>query len=223
MAQPGAEPMTRQAVGAAPATAVGPGPQKGGADASGVYALIRRDQSPLAKETLELIDATNMSVHPRFWAYLASVLGPTFRFLALAAIALAIAMLLKLPIPWAFLPLLLIFPAVIIAAKLVEIRTTTITFEGGRILVSKGAFAREVHNIELYRVLDIALQRSFVNRLTGDGTLILTVEGIHGSRDPFRVSLPGLAKIADLEELFKRLRSLVLLLRTGPWGKGLIY
>jgi hypothetical protein len=75
----------------------------------------------------------------------------------------------------------------------------------------------------LYRVLDVALQRSFLNRLTGDGTLILTVEGIHGTRDPFRLPLPGLAKTSDLEALFKRLRSLVVLLRTGPWGKGLIY
>jgi uncharacterized membrane protein YdbT with pleckstrin-like domain len=138
-------------------------------------------------------------------------------------LAVLVVRLLKLQVPWAYWLLLLVYTICTIGAKMLETKTTTITFEGGRLLVSRGVFAREVHNIELYRVLDVELQRSFLNRLTGDGVLILTVEGIHGNRDPYRVPLPGLAKISELEGLFKRLRSLVVLLRTGPWGKGLIY
>jgi membrane protein YdbS with pleckstrin-like domain len=193
-----------------------------GADDYGVYALIRRDQSPLAQETLQLLDATNMSVHPRLSAYLASMLHPMLRFLVLAVIALATAYFLKAHIPWPYLLLLLVVPAVIVGAKLIEVKTTTVTLEAGRLLITKGVFAREAHNLELYRVLDIALERSLLNRLTGDGTLVLTIEGIHGTQDPFRLPLPGLARIDDLEQLFTRLRSLVLLLRTGPWGKGFI-
>jgi uncharacterized membrane protein YdbT with pleckstrin-like domain len=218
-----ADPVMSQAAQQARATVAERGPQKGGPEDYGVYALIRRDQSPLAKETLQLIDSTGMRVHPRFSAFLGSVLRPTFQYAVLVIIALGIVKLLKLQVPLGSLPVLLVVPIVIVVAKLIEIKTTTITVEGGRLLVSKGVFSREEHNIELYRVLDIALQRSFLNRLTGDGTLIVTVEGIHGNRDPYFVPLPGLAKIGELEELFKRLRSLVLLLRTGPWGKGLIY
>lgn len=188
----------------------------------GIYALIRRDPSPLARETSALIDATRMKVHPRFSAFLGSVLRPTLQYGVLAVIALVTVRLFQVQVPPVFLPLLLVVPVVISAAKLIELKATTITFEGGRLLVSKGVFSREEHNIELYRVLDIVLHRSFLNRLTGDGTLILTVEGIHGNRDPYRVPLPGLAQSGELEEFFKRLRSLVLLLRTGPWGKGLI-
>lgn len=208
------------------ATATFPPPSPGigarGADDYGVYALIRRDQSPLAQETLQLLDATRMSVHPRLSAYLGSMLHSTFPFLVLAVLALAVAYFLPAGIPWPYLLLLFVVPAVVILAKFIEVKTTTITFEAGRLLIAKGVFGRQSHNIELYRVLDIVLERSLFNRLTGDGTLVLTVEGIHGTRDPFRLPLPGLTKIRDLEQLFTRLRSLVLLLRTGPWGKGLI-
>ena len=218
-----ADTVMRQAAQQARDAVAEPALQKGSPEDYGVYALIRRDQSPLAKETLQLIDATRMRVHPRFSAFLGNVLRPIVQYAVLAIIALVIVNLLKVQVPLVVWPLLLVLPIVVIVAKLIEIKTTTITIEGGRMLVSKGVFSREEHNIELYRVLDIVLQRSFLNRLTGDGTLILTIEGIHGSRDPFRVPLPGLARIGELEELFKRLRSLVLLLRTGPWGKGLIY
>ncbi len=193
-----------------------------GADDYGVYALIRRDQSPLAQETLELLDATRMSVHPRLSAYLASMLWPILRFLVFAALALAAAYVIKVHIPWPYLLLLPVVPALIVLARFIEVKTTTITFEAGRLLISKGVFGRASHNIELYRVLDIELDRSFLNRLTGDGTLVMTVEGTHGTQDPFRLPLPGLARIRELERVFPRLRSLVLLLRTGPWGKGVI-
>jgi membrane protein YdbS with pleckstrin-like domain len=194
----------------------------GDANDYGVYALIRRDQSPLGQETAQMLDATTITVHPRLSAYLGEVLGATFRVLILPVIALAIAYYFKARIPWQYTPLLLLVPAVIIVAKLIRVRTTTVTLEGGRLLISKGIFGKESHNIELYRVLDIALERTFMNRLTGDGTIVLTVEGIHGTRDPFRLLLTGLAGGHDLERLFARLRSLVLLLRTGPWGKGMI-
>lgn len=83
-----------------------------GANDYGVYALIRRDQSPLAQETLELLDATRLSVHPRLSAYLASMLSPILRFLVFAAIVLAAAYWLKVKIPWPYLLLLIVAPAV---------------------------------------------------------------------------------------------------------------
>src|SRR5262249_53388368 len=145
------------------ATATFPPPSPGvgarGADDYGVYALIRRDQSPLAQETLQLLDATRTSVHPRLSAYLGNMLHSTLPFLVLAVLAPAGASPLQAQIPWPYLPLLLVVPVVITLTKLIEVKTTTITFEAGRLLITKGVFGRQSHNIELYRVLDIVLER----------------------------------------------------------------
>lgn len=205
-----------------PLSTTAPAPATAGVQDYGLYALIRRDQSPLAQETLHMLDATRMSVHPRLSAYLAGILWSVLRSLVVVGAVLAVVYIVKRHIPAPYLLLLLAVPAVLVLLAYLHVKTTTITFEAGRLLITKGVFGRESQNIELYRVLDIALERSLLNRLTGDGTLVLTIEGIRGTQDPFRLPLTGLAGIHELEQLFARLRSLVLLLRTGPWGKGII-
>ncbi len=272
-----------------------PSVELGGSGSYGFYDLIRRDESPLAQETLRLIDSLRMTVRPLLSAYLGQILavmwimpltvvlfmlteppidravssishevltpmsniGVAGRTMVGAAMAIGILSFVHLLIqvkapsilPMSALLLLLglgvaitisiggntrggiIVPTLagVIASILAVIvliirtKTTIISVEEGRLQVAKGIFLRKAENFELYRVLDMELQQNVFNRFTADGTLVLSVVDVQGVRMPTRIRLTGLAKMDRLQEIFRQLRSLTLLLRTGPWGKGVIY
>jgi tetratricopeptide (TPR) repeat protein len=185
----------------------------------GVYELISADQSPLAKQTVGLIDALNVvSVKPRLSAYAGSLIGRTvaaFVFLALALLTLIIV-----PLHLALLAVSVCL-FVSIPVTVLRVKNTEYTIEKGRLKITTGVLSKEQQNIELYRVEDIELHQNLVNRLTGDGTLILDVAPGRGQKHVLR--LRGLAKIDRLREIFDQMRNLILLMRTGTWGKGVIY
>jgi hypothetical protein len=104
---------------------------------------------------------------------------------------------------------------------ILRIKTTRITFDKGRLRISQGIFRREEINRELYRTEDIALHQTLGNRLTGDGDLILKIGS--GREPPQKLHLLGLTGITQLRQVADQLRNLVLLLRTGQFGKGIIY
>jgi hypothetical protein len=66
-------------------------------------------------------------------------------------------------------------------------------------------------------VQDVQLRRSFLNQLTGDGTLVLAV--LHET-EPILVT--GIARGERLDEIFQQLLNLVFTLRSSKTVQGII-
>jgi tetratricopeptide (TPR) repeat protein len=191
---------------------------------AGFYGLLQRDPSPIARQSVQLIDNLSTSVSPSLTAYLGRLFG---LFLVSTVPALAVVLLrapARLPAGPAnvALAILLVAAVVIPLLYVVQIKTTRYTFDKGRLQIARGILMRRVSNIELYRVVDLEMQQTFVNRITGDGTIVLLVDGGRSIGQQGRIPLTGIARGQRLQALFEELRSLVLLLRTGNWGKGFI-
>jgi tetratricopeptide (TPR) repeat protein len=190
----------------------------------GAYELIRNDPSQIARQAIALIDATRISEPLHLSAFMGKFLARAFLPLILLVAILILPTRGKVSqlVLLAFLTVLVIC----ILAELfliLKIKTTRVILDQGRLQISKGIFSKEVENVELYRVTDLELHRSFLHRLTGDGTITLFVEASEGRRMPKPIGLTGLAKIDRLEVLFNQLRNLIFVMRSGQWGKGIIY
>jgi tetratricopeptide (TPR) repeat protein len=201
------------------------------AQGAGIYDYIRNDPSALAKQTLQLIDSLALSSTQRLSAFAAPIIAR-----ALAAF-FVLYVLITLDNWFSFLhsrnnasmdgPARMILVAVCaylvisLVVCALKAKTTRYTFDKGRLRIDSGILKRTYKNKELYRVEDVSLSQTFANRLTGDGTILLRLSSGHGSDE--YIPLTGLAKIDELRTLFDKLRELVLLLRTGAWGKGVIY
>jgi hypothetical protein len=168
-------------------------------------------------------------VRPRiqFYAGRYLALGAGFLFLLLFVMALAGGE----NAGSSLLALLAIGGAILAAAgySYIAVLSTTLTISQGRLQIQKGIFTRRVTNIDLWRTLNIHLKQTFINRLTGDGTLILVL-----SMDPLAtpvkrqssltkvIKVPGLASGDDLFELHQLLLNLAFLLRGNAAIKGII-
>jgi hypothetical protein len=207
----------------------------------GFYALLSSDTSPLAQHVRALIDTLEMSIQPRLSAYQAPIVGwlgtALVSLWALAALVdsspvrklLIIRLDLALRDVETFIRIMVFLgllglpvTLVILLYTTIKAKNTTIEFNQGRLKISTGVFGRKVENIELYRVTNVERDQDVWNRLIGEGSIILQVEG-HKGRANHHVALTGLAKYDRLQEIFEPLRDLVLLLRTSQWGKGVIY
>jgi tetratricopeptide (TPR) repeat protein len=182
---------------------------------SGFYRLLLDDHSPLTRQVVQLVQSLEMSVRPRFSAYLGQLavllLIPIAIFIAVASpkngldAALFWAAVSSVPLIWLVL----------------HIKTREITLAEARIIIASGVLFRSKENIELYRVSNIRLTQSLLNRITRNGSLIINVD--HGGQQTNKIILRGLARYDQLEQIASKLRNLVLLLRSGNWGKGVIY
>lgn len=211
----------------------------------GIYEYIQKDPSPLAKQTISLIDSlTVKAATPRLSASIGSILLtlvasfviPFFLYILLVKNLIPMMYpirsvnhrVVQSPIAQSATTLIVfasIALGILLIAKVVtsilKVKTTTITIDKGRLQITKGILSREQQNYELYRVQDIELHQSFVNRLTHDGTLALHI--VPGRGEAHLVKISGLSSIDELRIMFDRLRNLILLLRSGTWGKGVIY
>jgi tetratricopeptide (TPR) repeat protein len=190
----------------------------------GFYGLLQRDPSPIARQSVQLIDNLSTSVSPSLTAYVGRLLG---LFLLCTVPALAVVVLrapARLPVGVANIALAILVVAALVIPLIyvVRIKTTRYTFDKGRLQIARGILMRRVSNIELYRVVDLEMQQTFINRITRDGTIVLLVDGVRSIGQQARIPLIGIARGQRLQALFEELRSLVLLLRTGNWGKGFI-
>ena len=194
----------------------------------GLFHTLQQDPNPLAQQAVQLITALDMSVHPRLSAYVG---GGWFAIIpALLISAWGFSMIVQNNFPPSgpsdeafFIAIAFCFPVLLVAiiAAIVSARNTTITFEQGRVRISSGIFAKRVSNIELYRIMNFEVRQSFWNRITRDGSLILTVES--GPRGNDTIKLRGLATRDRLDEIADKLRNLIFLLRSIPYMKGIIY
>ena len=102
---------------------------------------------------------------------------------------------------------------------LINALTTEYTIDKGRLQITWGIFRRATTNIELLRVRDVTLSKSFINRLTGDGTLFFMFDRGGPMRNTF---VKGLTRGRMLEEIFSQLLNLVSMLRSNSNSKGII-
>jgi len=214
---------------------VADGPLQGGR--YGVYEYLLQDASPLSRQTISLIDSLRTDRHPRFIAHSRIVSFLAFLLLLIGAIAVAMTEILTLtvcthsdcswtyglpPEVWSELSLGIALWLVLILFNYLEVRTTHIVLDRGRLQVTRGILRRSLVNVELWRVHDIKLRQTFLNRLTGDGTVAFYIEqGSRRESDEF--VLTGLASGRRLPEIYQQLLNLVFLLRSNPVVKGIIY
>lgn len=99
----------------------------------------------------------------------------------------------------------------------IGVRTARITIDKGRLQVEHGVLGRRRMNVELWRVQNVELRRTFLNRLTGDGSLILQLYN-----EPRRLKIVGAARSSRLDQVYQQLLNLVYLLRTNPLSKGIV-
>jgi hypothetical protein len=159
----------------------------GGIEERGVYDLLRQDQSEYSRAAVRLIESLNMSRHLRIRAHLLRLI-----FCGL-------------------------FPPVIGALlKVIRVRSWRVTITNGRVYCVSGVFKKTESVVDLWLVTDVFLKRTFVNRLTGDGTITL-VQARNGS-----LTLRGLARYRELEKIFQKLQDLKFTLRVNPLFKGII-
>jgi hypothetical protein len=200
-----------------------------------LYELLRQDNSALSLDTIAVIDQLRMNVRPRFLAHSGLLLLLTLWIVAVIVGAIVITENLTNTLcsyeqcvwfvmpPEAWSEFLLGMGAwlLIAVSAYVRVRTTRVVFDRGRLQAEHGVFHRTLVNIELWRVVDVGLHQTMLNRLTGDGTLILSFEQRSSTR-PEPVRLTGIAKGARLREIYQQLLNLIFLLRSNPRVKGVI-
>lgn len=102
-----------------------------------------------------------------------------------------------------------------------KIRNTTYKFDQGRLQIDSCIFWRFRRTFELYRLTDMALYQTWLNRKTKDGTMLLVFHS-PGLHLPAIVQLKGLEKIEIMERMLNDLRQLTVILRMHPLLKGII-
>lgn len=247
--------------GVAPPTIGGTLLTKDGADpyAYGIYGALLQESLPTSKATIALIDDLRMiDIHPRFSAYLGRLLVPLFLMLSFGIGALLAAPILAHIVPQSNIPfiaqsnipygllvtgLLIVFSVLCLLRLIMDclyIASIRMTINKGRVQATSGYLSTESWSEELWRVSTIDIQRTLLNRLTGDGSLIFTFDhrGATESRGLVKAHAPdilsmsgshrgtaefrGLVKGNRLYETRQQLLNLVGLLRANPALKGII-
>jgi tetratricopeptide (TPR) repeat protein len=172
-----------------------------GMGGSAIYDFLRQDQNPLSRQTIAALDALQMRVRPRLTAYVGRHL---IRSLLFAVLTLGLSAV------YGF----------------VRVRSMTVAFDNGRLQIQKGILSRHLMNIDLWRVRGVELDRTFVNRVTGDGALVLELIPQAGSsrrsKNDKPLKLIGVARGQRLDDLYPQLLNTVFLLRSNPLVKGII-
>lgn len=179
----------------------------------GVYEFLRQDGSALSKQAVALMDALKIEVRPRFTAYVGRSLRGIIRSIFVILLSIASVGL---------------FPLI----GYIRVRCTRIRIAQGRLQIEKGVFGKHLKNVDIWRVLNIELERTFINRMTGDGTLVLILSPLavadrhrrkrkHPGSEQF-VDVIGLARGSQLEDTYQQLLNLTFLLRGNPVVKGII-
>ena len=106
----------------------------------------------------------------------------------------------------------LIFPLVLLAYYWIDTRKTSYVLTTQRLIVTSGVFGRRVEEVELFRIRDIELQASFLERLCSVGTVrvhsndrtapVLAIEGVRGAG---RLKETVRTRVAMLRETVRRI------------------
>jgi len=195
--------------------------------------FLRRDQSSLSRHALDCIDSLNRTNRFRATAHLQDLLTRLALLVGSAALASCVLWLLA-PVQigsgtvrfdasnvYEVIALAGLLWAVWAAWTLLDCLTNTMTITNGRIRWGHGVLGKHFEALDVWTVGDIDLGRNALQRLTGDGTLIL--RGTRHDRptgSPVRrarqLSLTGVAHGRELEGVYVSLLYLNFLLRAHP-------
>ena len=188
-------------------------------DSASFYSIIAGDNTPLSKQTIELIDAIALDRRPRLLAFAGDFL---FQALALLAILFVILLISYHPMLAVFVLGAVAFTflwMIVSAFTLASIKARRYRFDRGFLYIKAGLLATNETQRELLHLTDIGLQQSVLDRLTRNGKLTLTFDR-RGKPDV--VIMRGLASIDELRVLRTRLLNLSRLLRGNPLVRGII-
>jgi len=183
----------------------------------GIYEYLRRDPSTISKQAVALMGTLEMEVRPSFLAHIGHFVRGYIRTTFILLLSLTV-----------------VFPLLALVIGFVRVRCTRLRIFQGRLQIEKGVFSKHLTNVDLWRVRNIELYRTFLNRMTGGhGTLvvILNPEPIvgkvgrrkkHSRMNEQFVEVTGLAKGSRLDDSFQQLLNLTFLLRGNPIVKGII-
>jgi pSer/pThr/pTyr-binding forkhead associated (FHA) protein len=200
---------------AVPAAAL-PGMEGGLPAQYGIYQYLRQDPSAISKQAIAMMDRLEMEVRPSFPAYIGHFLRGYIRTTFILLLSLTV-----------------VFPILALIIGFIRVRATRFKISQGRLQIKKGVLSKRLTNVDLWRVRNIELYRTFWNRMIGDnGTLIIVLSPepaagkTHHSKKRSRlddqVEVTGLAKGSHLDEIFQQLLNLTFLLRGNPIVKGII-
>lgn len=201
-----------------------------GRSALGAYEALQASTDPLVRAPLTLLEnLTRPAAPPRISAYLGH-LAAALWWAVLAGYVLVQGYYTlswqqdfgrrPLAPSWLLVLCCLALGVSVVAVEVAVILTTRYTLAKGRIQTRRGIVIRHDHNLELYRVTNITIRRSLLQRLTNDGTFIFAA---YESGHPIpSVDLVGFASLTEMRELHPRLLSLVFTLRGSNAVRGII-
>ena len=201
----------------------------------GVYEYLLQDNSVLSRKAVALIERLKVSGYPRFTAFFGRRSPQKLHKGVKLLIALLIifwAAVVATHISWvaahdgpdiypvaaskAILVSVILIGVPFLVYLIREV-TTKYTIARGRLTVDKMLLTRHARTTELWRVKLIETHQSIPNRLTGDGTLIFTLND-----DKTKILVTGLAAFSELEKLQVQLMDLIFALRANPMIKGIV-
>ena len=95
---------------------------------------------------------------------------------------------------------LLFIAVAIIGLRILTLKSTRYKATTDRLEIERGVFAREIDNLDMFRIVDIAMRRSFTDRIWRIGTVeLFTSDKTHPSLLIYRVARPR-----QVYELIKR-------------------
>jgi hypothetical protein len=192
--------------------------------ASGLLLFLRQDNSPLSVQATSIIDSMRMTRHPAFSAYVGRLARSAVVIAILYGGLVAASTRIQTTESTNRAHIIITGGAIAVVVWLlltinlyIHVVTTRVTIDDGRVYVEKGVFRKTLEAYDLWRLTDTQLRRTFINRLTGDGTIKL------GAKNYRQLELTGIVKGKfDLEGLRKKLQDLEFALRSNPAVKGII-
>lgn len=182
--------------------------------------LIERSELETARRTVRLIQDCTIDVRP--------ISSATFALTWKAGVLFFVAILLFLIMAsFRGLPRVVGFSILSICAilgvrylyKAWVVNTSRYEMRDGLIILHQGGFSRNTFVMEIFRISNVSVHRSFINRMTNDGSLYVIPDKSDGY---FNFDLLGIAKSDELPDLQLKLRELNRLLRIDPRIKGII-
>jgi Bacterial PH domain len=117
--------------------------------------------------------------------------------------------------PVDFWPVMVLGPAAALLVLAGRVASTRFGLNAGRLRVTRGLLLRRARVIELFRVRSVEVRQGPLNRITGDGAIVLEFD------DGAPLVLLGIARPPELERLGDDLQDLVLTLRRTRTLQGI--
>lgn len=190
----------------------------------GVYEVLSQSSDPLVRQPLPLMDQVRHDGRAKLSAF-------TYRFVggALAGYLLGYVVAQgrqsakywgststhRIAATSTIVGFTCLFVVLIVGWLLLVAVTTRYIIERGRIQVISGLILRKHTNLELYRAIDITFTQNIIQRLTGDGTLVVQTA-------THKLRLVGLSRTSRLRATYQQLLNLVFALRANNYVRGII-